>query len=77
MIYDSISGEGKVEYSAKYGIQNEWIGTIPDYYVPITMTIVIVICYAVQKYYQDTFIASIWLWYLQHYSRKKESGTAL
>ena len=72
MIYDTITGKGKVEYSEHYGIQNEWIGTLPDYYFPITLGIVIVICFAVQKYFQDTFVASLWLRCLQHYSRKRE-----
>jgi len=74
MIFDAVLGR-KVLFDPSYGVQNEWFSQhLPMYYFPLAVMLVVGLCYPVQKYYQDTFIAGLWLKFIHMEVNTKSSA---
>ena len=71
MVYDTIIG-AEVSFKDSYSVRNEWSDHFPMWwFFPLSLIIIVSICYLVQKYFQDTLIAIAWSRFLQRFPSTK------
>ena len=74
MVYDGIAGN-KVTLQPRYGYQNEWFAARHAWLKPIGLVVIVGVGYVIQRYFQDSLIATAFSKYLM--SRKRLQSVAV